>query len=134
MRGWGFKGLGPGSFANVDGRNIDRMGDVQIEGNLEMRFPLYGFLKGALFLDVGNVWLLNNSSTFPGGTLRVDFLARELAADIGLGLRFSFDYFVFRLDGALPIHDPALPEANRWVLGKSSIGDVLWNFGIGYPF
>ncbi len=134
MRGWGFKGLGPGSFANADGRNIDRMGDVQLEGNLEMRFPLYGFLKGALFLDVGNVWLLNNSSTFPGGTLRVDFLARELAADIGLGLRFSFDYFVFRLDGALPVHDPALPEANRWVLGKSSIGDVLWNFGIGYPF
>jgi outer membrane protein assembly factor BamA len=134
MRGWGFKGLGPGSFSNPDGRNIDRMGDVQLEGNLEMRFPLYGFLKGALFLDVGNVWLLNNSTTFPGGTLRVDFLARELAADIGLGLRFSFDYFVFRLDGALPVHDPALPEANRWVLGKSSIGDVLWNFGIGYPF
>ena len=65
MRAWAYRDLGPGVFTNDYGPEYDKMGDVKLEGNLEFRFPFYSYLKGAAFVDVGNVWLLHESETFP---------------------------------------------------------------------
>lgn len=129
MRGWNLKNLGPGSFADSDGKYPERMGDLQLEGNVEFRFPLYGFIKGAVFADVGNIWLLSDIPTYPGGKFEPSTFVSELAIDAGLGFRFDFSFFLFRIDAALPVRDPAKPEAHRW-----AVGNLLWNFGIGYPF
>lgn len=134
MRGWNLKNLGPGSFSDPNGDYPERMGDLQIESNIEFRFPMYGFLKGGLFADVGNIWLLSDIPTYTGGKFDPSTFVSELAIDAGIGFRFDFDFFLFRVDAALPLRDPAKPEADRWVVTKSHIGDVLWNFGIGYPF
>lgn len=133
MRGWAYRLLGPGSYNNPDD-NFDRMGDIQLEGNLELRFPVYSFFKSALFADIGNIWLLKEDDSYPGGKFNFNSFYKELAIDVGLGLRFDFDFFVMRVDFAIPLRDPAEPENERWVINKWQFSDFIINFGIGYPF
>ncbi len=134
MRGWRYRSLGPGSYNDVTGNGFEKMGDIILEANVEYRFPVYSFVKGALFADFGNIWLLNYSQNYPGGKFNLGDVPGEIAIDAGLGIRFDFSFFIFRIDGAAPIRDPAKPLANRWRFGALQLKDVVWNFGIGYPF
>jgi outer membrane protein assembly factor BamA len=133
MRGWIYRLLGPGAYNNPDD-TYDRMGDIQIEGNIEYRFPIYKFFKGSLFVDAGNIWLLSENESYPGGKFAFDSFYKEIAIDCGLGIRMDFDFFILRIDAATPARDPAMPMDERWVLDKFQFKDVLINFGIGYPF
>jgi outer membrane protein assembly factor BamA len=133
MRGWVYRLLGPGSYSNPED-NFDRMGDVQLEANAEYRFPVYSFIKSALFADIGNIWLLKDDSSYPGGEFSFDRFYKEFAVDVGLGLRLDFNFFIMRVDFAIPLRNPARPEGDRWVLNKWQFSDVIINFGIGYPF
>jgi len=134
MRGWTLRMLGPGHFSSEGGQRYNRMGDLHFETNLEYRFPMYNFFKGAFFLDAGNIWLVKSNPMYPGGLLNARTFLKEIAMDAGIGIRLDFTYFVFRLDAALPLLDPARPEGSRWLLPKSRLSDLVWNFGIGYPF
>jgi outer membrane protein assembly factor BamA len=133
MRAWEFRSLGPGTYQNTQ-TGFDRMGDMKIEGNIEYRFPIYSFFNGALFLDAGNIWLLKNDVTLPGGKFKVDTFMDEFAIDGGLGFRFDFGFFLFRIDGAIVLRDPALPPGKRWDWNGIGLENINWNFGIGYPF
>jgi outer membrane protein assembly factor BamA len=133
MRGWPYRLLGPGSYNDPED-NFDRMGDIQLEGNLELRFPVYSFFKSALFADIGNIWLLKDSDSYPGGKFSLDRFYKEFAIDVGLGLRFDFNFFIMRIDFAIPLRDPSQPENERWVINKWQFSDFIINFGIGYPF
>jgi hypothetical protein len=58
-----------------------------------------------------------------------------MALDMGLGLRFDFSFFIFRIDGGLPVYDPGELTGSRWFRpGKFQMKHINWNFGIGYPF
>jgi outer membrane protein assembly factor BamA len=133
MRGWVYRLLGPGSYSNPED-NFDRMGDIQLEANVEYRFPVYSFLKSALFADVGNIWMLKDNGSYPGGEFMFDRFYKEFAMDVGVGLRLDFNFFILRVDFAIPLRNPAKPEGERWVLNKWRFSDVIINFGIGYPF
>lgn len=133
MRGWPYRLLGPGSYSNPDDY-FDRMGDVQLEANIEFRFPVYSFIKSALFADIGNIWLLNGADSYPGGEFQFDNFYKEFAMDVGIGLRLDFNFFIMRVDFAIPLRDPSKPEGDRWVLDKWQFSDFIINFGIGYPF
>lgn len=134
MRGWEIRSLGPGSFSDP-ANTYDRMGELWLEMNAEYRFPIYNWLHGAIFMDAGNIWMLTERIDFPGGEFKLNTFPEEIAFDGGLGLRFDLGFFIFRLDGAMKLKDPARPAGERW-LPRSHIGirDVIWNFGIGYPF
>ena len=134
MRGWQFRELGPGTFSNPDNLNIERIGDIQLEFNLEYRFPIHSFIKGAIFTDIGNIWTMRENETFAGGQFKFNTFYKQLAADAGIGLRFDFSFFLFRLDAATPIVNPAYPEGERWRISKLQFRDFILNFGIGYPF
>jgi outer membrane protein insertion porin family len=107
------------------------MGDIVLESNVEFRFPIYDFFKGALFADAGNVWLLNANENVPEAEFRFDTFYKQIALDAGLGLRADFKFFIFRVDFAWRLRDPSMPEGDKWVASK---GIWFWNFGIGYPF
>src|SRR5690606_39374913 len=54
------RSLGPGTY-NADeddtsGGFFDKTGNIRLEANLEYRFPIISFLKGAVFADAGNIW------------------------------------------------------------------------------
>ncbi len=134
MRAWPLRFLGPGSYENTN-PDIERVGDVMLEGNFEYRFNIYKVFEGGLFYDIGNIWFLSENETFPGGKFTFGNFAKELAMDVGFGIRLDFSYFLFRVDIAQRIKDPAYSEGSRWIIGKNRNWLNPWyNLGIGYPF
>ncbi|MCD4683777.1 MAG: BamA/TamA family outer membrane protein, partial [Bacteroidales bacterium] len=134
MRAWPLRFFGPGAYPNTNA-NLERVGDIMFEANIEYRFGIYKVLKGGLFYDIGNIWLISENETFPGGQFEFKTFATELAMDFGLGVRLDFNYFIFRVDVAQRLKDPALPEGSRWVIGNSEDWfHPVYNLGIGYPF
>jgi len=142
LRAFRIRSLGPGTYRpeHLDpGSFFDQAGDIRFEFNLEYRFPLVSYFKGAFFLDAGNIWLYNENESLPGGSFSSNWY-KELAMGMGFGLRLDLDIVVIRLDWATPLRKPWLEEGNRWV-NNFSIGkkdwrreNLIWNIAIGYPF
>ena len=132
MRGWQFRELGPGSYNGTD--DVERIGDIQFEVSGEYRFPIYSMLNGALFTDVGNIWTINESNYLPGGKFGINSFYEELAVDAGVGIRLDFSFFIFRIDYAIPLRDPARNDGDRWMFHDLQLSHSRLNFGIGYPF
>ncbi|HKL39431.1 MAG TPA: BamA/TamA family outer membrane protein, partial [Cryomorphaceae bacterium] len=74
LRGFQPREVGPGTYSNPEAEDsfFDQTGDILLEWNAETRFDLGGYLNGAVFLDAGNVWLVNESTSRPGGQFRFD--------------------------------------------------------------
>ena len=144
MRAFRARSLGPGSYIppeNQDNILIDQTGEIKLETNIEYRFPIAGFLKGALFTDIGNIWLVNADSLRLGGEFIFDEFYKQLGVGIGFGLRIDVNLMVLRFDWAVPVRKPWLLEGERWVFDEINLFDrkwrkdnVLWNISIGYPF
>lgn len=136
IRAWPVRGLGPGSYSEEEYQFYNQTGDIKLEMNLEYRFKLFWVLEGALFLDAGNIWGIRESSSPEGGLFEFDKFVDQIAVGTGIGARFDFNYFIFRLDMGLKTRDPSLPEGERWIpLNRSwRWTDTSFNFAIGYPF
>lgn len=140
IRAWRARSLGPGSYSSTV-NNFDRIGEFRIEGNAEYRFKVFGFLEGALFTDVGNIWFLQDNPAKPGGEFKTETFISEIAVGTGLGARLNFDFFLVRFDLGLQTKDPGLPSGQRWIFEPrddefdTALGEKLnFNLGIGYPF
>jgi outer membrane protein assembly factor BamA len=144
LRAFRARSIGPGSFdgasTNTNTFLPDQSGDIKLEFNTEYRAKIYGLVKGALFLDAGNIWLLNENPDKPGAKFSKKFL-NEIAVGAGAGLRFDFSFLILRTDLAFPIRKPYLPDGDRWVLDQINFGSGAWrkenlifNLAIGYPF
>ena len=144
LRAFRLHGVGPGSYSPADTNSnafFDQTGDMKIETNMEFRFGIYHMLKGAFFLDAGNVWLLESRNNIPGGKFRWNRFPGEMAVGTGFGLRFDASFFVLRLDLGFPLRKPWLPAGNRWVFKNIKPSSAVWrrdnlvlNIAIGYPF
>lgn len=144
LRGFPSRLVGPGTFNERYLKGTDSifevLGDVKTEFSVEYRAKLYKFIEGGVFVDAGNVWLLRDNPTFPGGKFTGSFY-KELAADAGVGLRLDFSILLLRLDFAFPIRKPWFPEGDRWRFNDLRFGDPDWrkenlffSLAIGYPF
>lgn len=134
MRGWPVRALGPGD--SPKGRESgfkNQLGNLRLEANFEFRFPIWKALHGAVFFDVGNVWLAGIPGAAPDEVFRFDSFYKELGFDAGPGLRYDLGLVVIRLDWGLRLHDPSLPAGHRWIKSFKWSNTSL-NFGIGYPF
>jgi outer membrane protein assembly factor BamA len=132
MRGWRLRTLGPGAYSDST-QNYDKTGDIILQASFEHRFPIYSFLLGSLFADAGNVWLRKPSELFPGGEFKFSTFYKQIAVNIGLGLRFDFSFFIFRVDGAVPVKNPA-NDKGWFNKDDFQLKNSVLNFGIGYPF
>ncbi|WP_116770254.1 BamA/TamA family outer membrane protein [Maribacter litoralis] len=153
VRAFDIRSIGPGSFypdTEDDSTDYyDQSGNLKLEANVEYRFPLFSYLKGAFFVDAGNVWLTGDYSSlvedestssssvslFTDGKFEKDWL-NEVAAGVGFGLRLDIQSFVIRLDLASPLRIPYLDENERWNVPFFGNADnnMTLNFAIGYPF
>lgn len=153
VRAFKIRSLGPGTFiSDSDGSTtfFDQSGNLSLEANLEYRFPIWSYLKGALFADAGNVWLTTEADIPEGeseegiafnerlqteGKFGKDW-AKQLGVGVGFGLRVDIQSFVIRLDLASPVRVPYLPEGERSRTPFFGGGDdnLVFNFAIGYPF
>jgi outer membrane protein assembly factor BamA len=148
LRAWRARSLGPGSY-NAPLVAFDRIGEIRLEGNAEYRFKLVGFLEGAFFADIGNIWNWEEDERKPGSGFSSAFLS-ELAVGTGVGARLNFDFFIVRFDLGMQTKDPSLPPGERWLFQPkdeyeafmlSTLGSPVpyrtqfnFNIGIGYPF
>ena len=143
LRGFQPRSIGPGTYISPnqeDGGYFDQTGDILLELNIENRFDMGGFFKGALFVDAGNVWLKNTSEARPGGDFHFNSFFSQLAVSAGVGLRIDVQFVIIRFDLAFPLRKPYMPEGEQWVVkdidfGKSWRKDnLVLNIAIGYPF
>jgi outer membrane protein insertion porin family len=159
VRAWRPRRLGPGSLQPALATNpkndgyfsyqIEQPAEALLEGSLEMRMKLFGFVSAATFIDAGNVWtrqerraledeeLAKGSSKFD-----VTTFYKQIGVGTGFGLRFDFSFLILRLDAGIKVYDPARIKSDRFVLdnlkffapfGKDR-EPVIYNIGIGYPF
>ncbi len=165
IRAWQARTLGPGNYnraslgsdsARTNLRNLDQLGDLKFQANLEYRFKLLdnifsAKLKGATFVDFGNIWKLNDDG-FQGSQIKFNQLWKQTAIGTGFGLRFDVSFFVFRLDYGLKFKDPQFDGSEQYVFkywfsdknafkvkyrttngpDKYSLSQI--QFGIGMPF
>ena len=122
-RAWKAYKLGPGSSNNINEFNE---ANFKLAFNLEYRFPLSGPLKIGFFIDAGNVWNIFDDVDDPA--FRFDGLQdlSEIAIGSGIGLRYDFDFFVFRFDTGFKTYNPALPEGERW-WGEYKLKNAVFN-------
>ncbi|WP_245584797.1 BamA/TamA family outer membrane protein [Pedobacter glucosidilyticus] len=128
IRAWQARTLGPGNYnrsslesdsTRLNLRNIDQLGDLKFEGNLEYRFKIldnfFGSkVKGATFVDFGNIWQLRDNG-FEGAQIKFNKLWQQMAIGTGVGLRFDVSFFVFRLDAGFKVKDPQFRGADQWI-------------------
>ena len=134
IRAWRMRDLGPGSYNLNSGNRFDKIGDISLVANAEMRFPLFSIFEGALFVDAGNIWLLEESEEFSGGKFEWDKFYKDIALGGGFGIRMNIYITTIRFDFAMPFRDPARIDNNQWRFDKWKLKDMVVNFGIGYPF
>lgn len=168
MRAWAPRGLGPGGFVDTlslstnNNLQLFQTGDLRLELNLEYRFNIASFFRGALFADIGNIWTFDEDPERPGsqfllrkrandtGTFVNQAFYRQLAMSAGTGLRTDLSYFLFRLDVSLPLRynypqdgfgEPLdrdgsqIRESDYWrSFGRFRLRDLTFQLGLGYPF
>jgi outer membrane protein insertion porin family len=144
VRAFPARSVGPGTFSllALDSASfIDQRGDMKLEGSVEYRFDIVSVLKGAVFVDAGNIWLMNEDPLRPGGKFDRHKFLNDLAVGSGFGLRFDFNFFVLRFDLAFPLRKPDGVEGLRWVVNDIDFASKSWrqenlilNVAFGYPF
>ncbi|MBO5619483.1 MAG: BamA/TamA family outer membrane protein [Paludibacteraceae bacterium] len=117
---------GPGNFYSAKyNQNFFHAGDIKLEANFELRFPIVWKLYGAAFLDAGNVWNWYSTVDLYKAAGLEDYItrlqipedlhdgifdnpdfARQIALGTGAGLRLDIDGLVVRLDIGVAIHAP----------------------------
>jgi outer membrane protein assembly factor BamA len=146
VRAWSPRRLGTGSYATLitdpaTGKVsrdyfTEQPGEVLLEGSLEYRFPVYSFIKGALFTDFGNVWTLQPDAGRPGAEFQVRNFYKQFAVGSGFGIRMDFTFLILRFDIATRVYDPT-ETAQPWRLRnavKHTTNQTVVNVGLGYPF
>ncbi|MBC7451806.1 MAG: BamA/TamA family outer membrane protein [Cytophagales bacterium] len=145
LRAFPVNSVGPGTYRLPDSLQssyfIQQGGDIKLEWSAEYRFPIVSIIKGAFFLDAGNVWLYKNDDLIPGAQFKINKAFTQLAIGTGFGIRADLNFFIIRLDLATPLRKPWLPDSEAWVIDDISLGSAAWrrqniilNIAIGYPF
>lgn len=139
IRAFRSRSIGPGTYYGGDRQTNnflpDQPGDVKLEMNAELRAKLFSIVRGAIFIDAGNVWTRKTDVARPGSVFTKDFL-QQIAVGSGVGLRFDISILILRFDVAFPLRKPWLPDGERWVVKdlKLFASDWVYNLAIGYPF
>lgn len=145
LRAWRLRELGPGADTLTssvkENGNYYSAGDIKFETNVEFRFKIYWRFEGALFTDIGNIWLLprtNNDNKL--GNISTDFY-KQLAAGSGLGLRLDFSYFLLRLDYGIKWRNPYQDKEGNYGIYTSNrltysriIDNSTVHLALNYPF
>jgi outer membrane protein assembly factor BamA len=129
-RGWQAYSLGPGRSGGILDFNE---ANLKLAFSTEYRFRIGGNLYSALFVDAGNIWNVLDNVSDKDYTFNGLASLKDIAIGSGIGLRYDFDFFVFRFDLGYKTYDPSRETQDRWFRGINFSKTVL-NFGINYPF
>ena len=154
IRAFSPRSIGPGDFHNENySSQVFYSGDMKMELNAELRFPIVWKLNGAVFVDAGNIWNQKNPEEYMSAEDIQAFLKgfnlprmynshldaatflNQIALGTGAGLRLDYESIVIRLDLGVAIHAPCDTGRSGYYNIPNFWRDGLrLNFGIGYPF
>ena len=87
------------------------------------------------------MWLIKKDAQRPGAEFDMNTFYKQLAVDVGAGLRFDYSYFLLRLDIGFPLINPQLNSDQKWLGNAINLSSSTWrstnlkyNLAIGYPF
>ncbi|SDR67457.1 Surface antigen [Polaribacter sp. KT25b] len=130
IRAWQTYELGPGSRNTGLEYNV---GSFKFLSSLEYRFDVFSRLKGALFVDAGNIWDISGSSLVDDDSKLTGFdSVKDIAVGSGFGARLDFSFLIVRLDIGFKTYEPYL-ESNKW-FRNYNFSNAVYNIGINYPF
>jgi len=130
IRAWQPYSLGPGRSG---GSNDFNEANLKILLSAELRFKIVNDLKGALFVDAGNIWNVLDNVTDEAFIFKNFNSLREIAIGSGFGLRYDFGFILIRADFGFKTYNPAEENSKRWFRDYNFANSVL-NIGINYPF
>lgn len=131
LRAWKIYDLGPGSTNTGLEYNV---GNLKLLSSLEYRFEILNSIKGALFVDTGNIWDITNSDLTPEGGKFTGFESfKDIAVGSGFGVRYDLSFILIRLDIGFKTYEAYLDEGDKW-FKNYNFGNAVYNFGISYPF
>jgi outer membrane protein assembly factor BamA len=108
-------------------------GGIKLLASAEYRFNILRKLKGALFVDAGNIWeIKSNNNKYEAANFYWSEFIDQIAVNIGFGIRYDFKYFILRTDLGFPVRDPYENSTDSWE--KISLNKSQINIGLGYPF
>ena len=130
IRAWQTYELGPGS--RRAGLEFNT-GSFKFLTSAEYRFDLFSKLKGAFFMDAGNIWDITGSE-FVDDDARFKNLSslKNIAVGSGFGTRLDFNFLILRFDIGFKTYEPYL-EGNKW-FRNYNFSNAVYNIGINYPF
>lgn len=147
VRAFGARTLGAGATPYpYGGRDVYLYhgGDMRVEANAEYRFPLFGDVYGAFFVDAGNVWRLQDTQSSTGAVqndqsyvTKFSFsnLLDQMALGTGLGFRYDMEFLVLRFDVGVAIHAPyETGKSGYYNIPRFFADGVAFHFAVGYPF
>ena len=135
IRAWAPRRLGPGGYRQTDDNgeltySIEQPGEIILESSIEFRSKIVGFVHGATFIDVGNVWTISEDTEREGSAFQLNSFYKQIAVGTGVGLRLNFSFLIFRFDVGVKVYDPArnglVPLRDKY--------SRTYNIGLGYPF
>ena len=130
IRAWQTYELGPGTRNSGLEFNI---GNFKFLTSAEYRFDVVSKLKGALFIDAGNIWDISGSSFVEDDAKFTDLSSlKNIAVGSGFGARLDFSVLIIRLDVGFKTYEPYLEE-NKW-FRNYNFNSAVYNIGINYPF
>jgi len=110
IRGYSERKIGP-----IDPVSKDPLGgESMLIGNLEYLYPVFGFLKLAVFYDIGNVWSKVNK-----------FASGGLKSGVGLGVRIKTPIGPIMLDYGIPLNKEP---------GEDTKGSGKFHFNMSHGF
>jgi outer membrane protein assembly factor BamA len=131
LRAWKIYDLGPGSSRTGLEYNV---GSLKFISSLEYRFKIINSIKGALFVDTGNIWDITNSPvTLESAKFKGINSIKDIAIGSGFGIRYDLSFILLRLDLGFKTYEPYLDKGNRW-FKNYNFNHTVYNFGISYPF
>lgn len=137
IRAFTIRSIGPGGYYPAGSDRyayLDQTGTFKLEANLEFRFGIFGRLNGAVFLDAGNIWLLQPDPNRPDADLTWKGFGRQIALGTGFGLRYDISYLVIRADLGIALHDPYNTGKKGYYNITSFHKGLGFHLAIGYPF
>lgn len=130
LRAWKIYDLGPGSSKSGLEYNI---GNLKFLTSLEYRFKILNSLKGAFFIDAGNIWnIANDEITVNNDTFNNFNSIKEIAIGTGFGMRYDLSFILIRIDVGCKTYEPYLDTKDKWF--QNYFSKRVINFGISYPF
>ena len=130
IRAWQTYELGPGSRNTGLEFNV---GSLKFLTSAEYRFDVVSKLKGALFIDAGNIWDITGSKFVDDDAKFTDSSSlKDIAIGSGFGARLDFSFLILRLDVGFKTYEPYL-TGNKW-LKNYNFANAVYNIGINYPF